>query len=70
MWAACTDAHLYSALGFNLSIIEAKDIAEAVDPEDSGLVSYELFLEVAAMKIRGLSGHEQQARNERSSQAN
>ncbi|EWC48156.1 hypothetical protein DRE_02260 [Drechslerella stenobrocha 248] len=43
----------FSALGFDLSVGEVRDIKETVDPDDGGLVTYELFLEVAAMKIKG-----------------
>ncbi|KAK6350093.1 hypothetical protein TWF696_006340 [Orbilia brochopaga] len=42
----------FSALGFSLSASEVRDIIETVDPENEGMVTYELFLEVAAMKIR------------------
>ncbi|KAK6536531.1 hypothetical protein TWF281_000759 [Arthrobotrys megalospora] len=42
----------FSALGFNLSPGDARDILKTIDPDDEGFITYELFLEVAAMKIK------------------
>ncbi|KAK6351148.1 hypothetical protein TWF718_004319 [Orbilia javanica] len=42
----------FSALGFNLSTGEVRDILTTIDPDDEGFITYELFLEVAAMKIK------------------
>ncbi|KAF3157998.1 hypothetical protein TWF788_005094 [Orbilia oligospora] len=43
---------VFSALGFSLSTGEVRDILRSIDPDDEGFITYELFLEVAAMKIK------------------
>ncbi|KAK6361622.1 hypothetical protein TWF730_005340 [Orbilia blumenaviensis] len=43
---------VFTALGFNLSSGEVRDIQKTIDPDDEGFITYELFLEVAAMKIK------------------
>ncbi|KAF3224064.1 hypothetical protein TWF191_006181 [Orbilia oligospora] len=37
---------------FSLSTGEVRDILRSIDPDDEGFITYELFLEVAAMKIK------------------
>ncbi|KAK6503056.1 hypothetical protein TWF481_008091 [Arthrobotrys musiformis] len=50
----------FSALGFNLSTIETRDILKTIDPDDEGFITYELFLEVAAMKIKDRDKQEEE----------
>ncbi|EPS44564.1 hypothetical protein H072_1476 [Dactylellina haptotyla CBS 200.50] len=49
----------FSALGFNLSPGEIKEIKETIDPDDEGFIVYELFLEVAAMKMKDRDGKDE-----------
>ncbi|KAF3902875.1 hypothetical protein AA313_de0208188 [Arthrobotrys entomopaga] len=44
----------FSGLGFDLSAAETRDIKETIDPDDEGIITYDLFLEVAAMKMKGM----------------
>jgi Ca2+-binding EF-hand superfamily protein len=46
---------IYRALGFESTRDEMKEILETVDPDNEGYVSYERFLEVAALKMNCLS---------------
>lgn len=41
-----------SALGFESSKEEVREIAETVDPDDEGFVAWKRFLEVAALKMK------------------
>jgi Ca2+-binding EF-hand superfamily protein len=42
----------YRALGFDSSKEEMKEILEVLDPENEGFVTYGMFLEVAALKMK------------------
>lgn len=42
----------YRALGFDSSKEEMKEIIEILDPDNEGLVTYGMFLEVAALKMK------------------
>ncbi|KAK6533506.1 hypothetical protein TWF694_002445 [Orbilia ellipsospora] len=49
----------FSGLGFDLSAAEMRDIKETIDPDDEGLITYDLFLEVAAMKMKDRDKNEE-----------
>lgn len=42
----------YRALGFDSSKEEMKEIIEILDPDKEGFVTYGMFLEVAALKMK------------------
>jgi len=44
----------HSGMGFESSKEELNEILEIVDPDDEGWVTYERFLPVASLKLKGL----------------
>ena len=45
--------HNNRALGFAFEVGELDEFISAIDPEETGVVSYETFLEACSLKIKG-----------------